>query len=215
LQHDRPELEAKYPQATKDVQTHKAFSSRCIAEEWTRWSERFERSRVNVCPSWKRVGTKHAPEAGVALSGSGDPLQTQKVDFVYEVSFPEGSPAPNCGTAADCAVACAGGFRGFVQSTDGSNRIEADPAYWEVSTYFPPETNPFVPPSQYYHAMCDYGPFPGDQFGHWQRSRAYQDASGQWVGEPCCYYAGNIRFFTKLIYSGSIAGAVSWCKSPL
>jgi len=101
-----------------------------------------------------------------------------------------------------------------VLSTDGVDKITADPAYWELGNAYTQTTNPFLK-TGYYHAMADYGPAPGDQFGHAQRSRAYQDAKLSWVGEACTYYLNGTRFFTKLIYSSNTTGAVGWCRPPL
>src|SRR5262249_37544125 len=131
----------------------------------------------------------------------------------YDVSFPADSPAPNCGSAAQCANACAGGFKGFVLSTSGDARVNTDPAYWELGTAYPQTSNPFLR-TGYYHAMADYGPAPGDQFGHAQRSLATKDINGNNVGEACTYYLNGIRFFTKLIFNSNVTGAVSWCKAP-
>jgi hypothetical protein len=63
--------------------------------------------------------------------------------------------------------------------------------------------------------MADYGPVPGDQFGHYQRSLAYKDSKGLWVGEVCSYYRDGTRFYSKLIYNQNTTGAVSWCRPPL
>jgi hypothetical protein len=140
-------------------------------------------------------------------------VQMQKLGVTYDVAFPTGSPAPNCGTAAQCAQACAGGFKGFVLSSDGATKVTADPAYWELSSTYSSTTNPFLS-TGYYHAMADYGPVPGDQFGHGQRALAYKDNRGAWVGEACSYYLNGTRFWTKLIYNANTTGAVSWCKPP-
>jgi hypothetical protein len=100
-----------------------------------------------------------------------------------------------------------------VKSTSG-NQVTADPAYWELGTVYPQASNPFLN-TAYYHAMADYGPVPGDQFGHSQRSQAYRDSRGNWVGEACTYYLSGTRFWTKLLYNSNATGAVSWCKPPL
>ncbi|HVR21655.1 MAG TPA: hypothetical protein VMS65_18195, partial [Polyangiaceae bacterium] len=139
----------------------------------------------------------------------------EKLGSTYQVSFPTGSPAPNCGTAAQCATACAAGFRGFVLSTAGANQVLADPPYWETSnSYYGTVTpNPFLK-AGYYHSMADYGAAPGDQFGHSERALSSKDAKGNWVGEACTYYLNGTRFWTTLIYNANITGAVSWCKPP-
>jgi hypothetical protein len=136
-----------------------------------------------------------------------------KLDINYKVSFPVGSPAPTCGTAAQCAVACAAGFEGFVKSSDNVDTITADPNYWETADVYTKSSNPFLI-NNYYHPMADAAPEPGDQFGHAQRSKAYKDSKGNYVGEPCSYYLSGTRFYTKLIYSSSRTGDVSWCKPP-
>jgi len=235
LQHDRPDLKAKYPKAARDIDINRSYSSKCIAGAYETWRASFVASGVNVCPNWQVSTVQNPPEVGSgAVVGAGLPayetnkktkistvVQTvptlvdmEKLGITYDVAFPPSSPAPNCGTAAQCAVACAGGFKGFVLSTDGATKVMGDPAYWEVSTVYSQSNNPFLNPA-YYHAMADYGPVPGDQFGHFQRSLAFKDNKGNWVGEACTYYLSGTRFWTKLIYNSNTTGAVSWCKPPL
>jgi len=234
LQYDRPELEAQYPKAGRDIAINKSYSGECIAKDWNEWHTQFEDGGVNVCPVWQKVSQINPPETGAAaVVGAGLPvavidkktklgsvapsspslLDMQKLGIAYQVSFPAGSPVPNCGTAAECAVACAGGFKGFVLSSNGVDTVTADPAYWEGSTVYAKDSNPFLI-NNYYHAMADAGPVPGDQFGHAQRSKAYKDSKGKFVGEPCSYYLNGTRWFTKLLYSPSSNGDVSWCKPP-
>lgn len=232
LQYDRPDLEAEYPTAARDITTNKAFAATCITTEWQEWQEAYDPTEVNVCPDWELLSVLNPPETGAAaVVEAGLPpsevdeetetevvaiaapnlVAMQKSDLTYQVSFPEGSPTPNCGTAAECAAKCAAGFRGFVLSTNGEDQVVVDPPYWESETrYATIGENPYLQQG-YYHAMADYGPSPGDQFGHSQRARAYQDRFGRWIGEPCSYYLGSVRYFTKLIYTSGRGGAVSWC----
>lgn len=137
-------------------------------------------------------------------------LAMEKLGYVYKVSFPVGSPPATCGSAADCAVACAAGFDGFVISSDGVDTVTADPNYWETDTVYSYPDNPYEQ-NGYYHAMADWGGPPGDQFGHFQRAKSVRDRRGNWIGEPCSYYLGDIRFYTRLLYTESRTGAVSWC----
>ena len=230
LQYDRPELEAKYPKAARDVKANKAYASACISDKWNEWASAFDPVQVNVCPNWQFVSEQNPPETGTAIvAPSLPPVQRDKkgkFDYVastppnlvamqkslltYQVSFPTGSPAPNCGTAAQCAEACAAGFEGFVLSTNGTDQVVVDPPYWEDPDKYTAPANPYLK-TGYYHTMADYGSPPGDQFGHWQRSRAVQDRTGKWYGEACTYLLGGIIYSTKLIYSGTTRGAVSWC----
>jgi hypothetical protein len=235
LQYDRPDLVAKYPKARRDIDVNRSYAAQCIAATYDKWHTAFVASGVNVCPAWQASSLQNPPAVGAAavvaaglpayttdkktklstVTGSTPSLvELEKAGITYNVSFPTGSPAPNCGTAAQCAAACAGGFRGFVMSTDGVSKVTADPAYWELGNVYTQTTNPFLSAS-YYHAMADYGPVPGDQFGHAERSKAYQDAKGNWVGEACTYYLSGTRFWTKLIYNKNTTGAVSWCRPPL
>ena len=145
------------------------------------------------------------------VAGADPDLVTmQKTELVYTVSFPAGSPAAKCGTPAQCAQACAAGYKGFVVSTNGVDQVTVDPPYWESDKKYGSASNPYLEQG-YYHAMADYGPVPGDQFGHWQRAQAVLDRSGKWVGERCSYYLGNVRYYTRLIYTSGRTGAVSWC----
>jgi hypothetical protein len=61
--------------------------------------------------------------------------------------------------------------------------------------------------------MADSGPYPGDQFGHVARSRAFF-SGGKYLGEPCSYYLSGTRFYTRLITSSNATGSVSWCRPP-
>jgi hypothetical protein len=235
LQYDRPDLVSKYPNARRDIDVNRSYSAQCIAAAYDKWHTAFVASGVNVCPTWQVSSQQNPPTVGAsAVVSAGLPnyttdkktkistvtattptlIEFEKAGITYDVAFPSGSPSPNCGTAAQCAVACAGGFRGFVLSTDGAAKVTADPAYWELSSSYTQSTNPFLS-AGYYHAMADYGPVPGDQFGHAQRALAYQDAKGAWVGEACTYYLRGTRFWTKLIYNKNTTGAVSWCRPPL
>ncbi len=235
LQYDRPTLKAAFPKAARDIDINRSFSTKCIADAYESWRAGFLASGVNVCPTWQVSSVQNAPEVGAsAVVGAGLPayvtnkktkidtvvataptlVQMEKLGIVYSVAFAAGGPAPNCGTAAQCAVACAAGFKGFVLSTNGTTQVTADPAYWELGTVYPKADNPFLN-TAYYHAMADYGPVPGDQFGHAQRAQAYQDSRGAWVGEACTYYLNGTRFWTKLIYNNNTTGAVGWCKPPL
>lgn len=231
LQYDRPDLVTQHPKAKRDIDINKSYSSKCIAGAWESFQTNFT---ANVCPNWQLASVQNPPATGAAAvvnAGLAPPVVNKKtklstvaptapalVDLeklgnTYQVSFPAGSPAPNCGTAAECATACAAGFRGFVLSTEGTDTVLADPPYWEVSDSFPQASNPFLR-AGYYHAMADYGPVPGDQFGHAQRALAYKDNKGKWWGEGCSYYSGGTRFSTTLIHNANVTGAVSWCKSP-
>jgi hypothetical protein len=136
-------------------------------------------------------------------------VQQEKLGQFYQVALPAGT-APNCGTAAQCAVACAGGFPGFVMNTDG-NVVVTDPAYWELANQYPSGQDPFLS-GGYYHAMADYGPVPGDQFGHAERAKS-TDATGT-IHEACTYYLDGKRFYTQLILSTNTTGSVSWCRPP-
>jgi hypothetical protein len=235
LQFDRPDLVAQHPKARRDVDINQSYSQKCIAGAWDQWRVAFLASGVNVCPNWQRLSTENPPETGAGaavqaglpayvtdkktkISSVPEPapslVHMEKIAQTYQVSFPSGSPAPNCGTAAACATACAGGFRGFVMSASGPNQVITDPAYWELDTVYSSLDNPFLS-TGYYHAMADYGPIPGDQFGHAQRSLAYKDKRGTWFGEPCTYFLDGTRFYTKLIYNKNTTGAVSWCRPPL
>jgi hypothetical protein len=239
LQEDRPTLVAAFPEAKRDIDINKAFAAACIATEWEKWSASVT---ANVCPIWQLVATQNPPETGVdaviaaglpTVTPAGEPtcgegeappdgtplaatspslVQMQKSGQTYELTFPPGSPTPNCGTPAQCAVACGGGFKNFILSSDGVNHVTADPAYWELGTTYDAASNPFLK-AGYYHAMADYGPVPGDQFGHAQRAAA-TDAAGNTVGEACTYYLSGTRFFTKLIKNTNSTGTVSWCRPP-
>jgi hypothetical protein len=234
LQYDRPDLVTKYPKAGRDVQINKSYSSQCIAGAYDKWHTAFVASGPNVCPTWQVASQQNGPQTGTtAVVTAGLPgyttdkktklttttyttpslVEMEKLGITYNVAFPPSSPTPNCGTAAQCAAACAGGFRGFVLSTPSDTQITADPAYWELPNVYSAATNPFLA-NGYYHAMADYGPVPGDQFGHAQRSLAIQDTKGNWTGEACTYYLNGTRFWTKLIYNQNTTGAVSWCKPP-
>jgi len=231
LQYDRPDLVLAYPAAARDIATNMAYSSKCVSAAYDSWRASFPTSGV-VCPTWQPSAQQNSPEVGVAAviaAGLPQPsedeiptvaaprtelLALQKTSITYDVAFPPGSPEPSCGAPSQCAVACAGGFNGFVITTDGPDKIKVDPAYWELSNSYSQASNPFLS-TGYYHAMADYGPAPGDQFGHAQRALAYKDGGGNWVGEACTYYLNGTRFWTKLLYNKNTTGAVSWCKPPI
>lgn len=235
LQYDRPDLVAKYPKARRDVDTNRKYAAVCIAATYDKWHTDFVASGVNICPTWTVSSVVNPPAVGAAAvvaaglppsttdkktklttttAASPSLLALEKSKTIYNVTFPTGSPTPNCGTAAQCAAACAGGFRDFVESTDNVSKVTVDPTYWEYGTVWTKAENPWLGAS-YYHAMADYGPAPGDQFGHAQRAKAYQDTKGNWVGEGCTYYLSGVRFTTSLIYNKNTTGEVSWCRPPL
>src|SRR5262249_30099526 len=154
------------------IDVNKAFSAACIANEWERATASIT---ANVCPVWQLAAVQNPPGTGVdAVIAAGLPVaddettpaparpalvQMQKAGPTYDLSFPPSPPPPNWGTPAQCAVACARGFKGFILSSNGVSQVTADPAYWELGTVYDSAANPFLK-AGYYHAMADYGPVP-------------------------------------------------------
>jgi len=232
LQYPRPDLDG-FPEAAAAIASNQIFSDACIAVKWSQWAAG---PQPNVCPTWQLVSADNPPGDAAYMKALGANLPpkdkdaagaelvpptvpatpaavvaAEKQTYFYSVSFPDGSPEPNCGSVDQCATACAGGFLGFVSSTDGSV-VVADPAYWELGDRYPAGTDPFLS-AGYYHAMADYGPVPGDQFGHVARARQI-NTDGQKQGEACTYYIDGTRFYTSLMESTNSTGSVSWCKAP-
>jgi len=227
LQYARPDL--GYPELASAVANNQAYSKQCIAVAWGQWSQG---TQPNVCPTWTKISTVNAVDDEDQIGSIADALADPTVDpetqslvviptdpdivasekelYYYQVELPDGAE-PNCGTVDQCARLCAGGFLGFVTGSDG-NVVISDPAYWELGNKYPPGGDPFLS-GGYYHAMADYGPVPGDQFGHAERAKS-QNGNGVVQGEPCTYYSGGKRFFTQLILSTNSTGSVSWCKPP-
>jgi len=182
-------------------------------EETCECKEPCEGEEEESCECEETCECVEEPIEGAPVDATNpDLVQLQKSGQTYVLTFPTGSPTPNCGTPAQCAVACGAGFKNFILSSDGVNHVTADPAYWELGTTYDAAANPFLK-AGYYHAMADYGPVPGDQFGHAARAAA-TDAAGTVVGEACTYYVNGTRFFTRLIKSTNSTGSVSWCKPP-
>ena len=181
------------------------YARECIGGRWEIWRQRFEESGIRQCPIWKRDQLINAPNEelmaryaallpqidprrGLPENGERPPVISQlRQNATYVVAF-EGDPPPQqCGTPADCAAACAGGFPGFVIGADGPI-VLTDPPYWELDTEYPDEfgQDPFMVPGAY-HPMSLAGPLPGDLFGHHARR-----------DEPCSYYSSGFHFTTKL-----------------
>lgn len=228
LQYPRPDLDG-YPEAADAIKSNQAYSDQCIAVAWTRWSQG---PQPNVCPTWEKVGVSNSQDNSdqmgtligrlppvtfndfqqqVVASAPPEIVALEKQSFFYNVTLPAGGPTPTCGTAGECAVACAAGFLGFVTNTDG-DFVVADPNYWELADRYPTGTDPFMS-AGYYHAMADYGPVPGDQFGHVARARQL-NSDGKPQGEACSYYQEGTIYYTQLIVSTNATGSVSWCKAP-
>jgi len=210
-----------------------AYAQDCIAGRWAAWRESFEQSGNTVCPDWVKAGVINEPtlelydkfaaalpELPVQEDGSRPGVvNDMKINAIYTTSFPNGQPDQRCGSAGNCAAACAGGFPGLVIGQDG-DAITTDPPPWESNVNYPDPndstTNPFMRTS-YYHPMSFYGALPGDLFG--ARPRANGDAKGN--HEACSYYAngthnlGSLQLNCRTAPDGVTQACVSVCSPPI
>jgi hypothetical protein len=172
----------------------------CIAGRWAQWKRDYGKNGIEQCPLWRQEQALAEPTAELIdtfipllaqlpRQDTSSPrpqfIQQLKQASAFEVFYPDAPPNQACGTPADCAGQCAGGFPGFVIRAADSTML-TDPAYWLLDTVYPPSTNPFLRRG-YYHPMSYYGPAPGAIAGHRNR-----------VPESCSHFAGGIHYIIQL-----------------
>lgn len=214
------------------------YAKQCIAGRYDAFVQKFESSGVTTCPDWKleRVvnpinadviskvipGLPVIPEDG--LPDDGRPLRVLeqlKVNSVYSVFLPQGTPGQKCQSPADCALACAGAFPGFALDTVGEGSVLTDPPAWLLDVTYPgTASDPYLRPG-YYHPMSWYGGAPGVSFGDYNRYLpcGYND-KGVAICPPefCSYYAGihkQTRLQQDCLDKADIDTCVSYCGPPL
>jgi hypothetical protein len=157
-------------------------AKRCLTRRFTAAVRTFAKSKIEVCPTWKRariIGeptperidayVRRLPQPNEKGELPADALfpEPYKTFFLYDVSFPVGTLAQPCREAATCAAECSQGFAGFVMQTDGS-QVLVDDLSWLDPTAYAPGGNPYLRRG-FYHPMATYGRYPGHQFGDWSR----------------------------------------------
>jgi hypothetical protein len=177
-----------------------AFSKDCISGRWAAWKASFDESGIFECPSWFKEQEINTPTPELykeytaqlpdlpftERNGERPPVVGQlKINNLYSVRFPNGTPDQQCGSPGDCAARCAQGFPGFVIRQDGEN-VLTDPPPWQRATVYS-STDPFDPP--YYHPMSLSGELPGETVGHINR---------QLSGDACSFWDGEFHVETKL-----------------
>jgi hypothetical protein len=205
------------------------FVKQCIAGRYAAWQGKFAQTGVVACPAWKKdrivnpinddvIGRVTELLPKLPAKDTGQPLGflgLLKENSLYTVGFPQTPPAQKCETPAACAAVCAGGFPGFVISTDGATVMTDPPAWLLDNTYPLSAKDPFLRPG-YYHPMSYYGGAPGVQFGEYSRFQPCLD--GSCTAEACSYFAG-IHLQTSLqpdcLDYGNTDTCVSFCGPPL
>ena len=201
----------------------------CIGGRWAQWREAFDSSGITDCPDWKFVEELNTPtpelydKYAAALptlpfqeTGERPSILAQlKINSVYTVTFPDGTPGQKCQTPGDCASQCAAGFPGFVLGSDGET-VLTDPDPWEKDNNYNGVPNPYTR-GAYYHPMSLTGAIPGEIVGHWQRSQSTPKQ------ELCSYYdyTSGLHVQTTLIPdcqkidSTGTESCISLCLPPL
>ncbi|HTQ03591.1 MAG TPA: hypothetical protein VMI54_07030 [Polyangiaceae bacterium] len=184
-----------------------AYARECIAGTWATWREDFDSSGSTECPDWTKSGVINNPTPELydriarALPKLPAPdtgftpqiVDAIKINSIYSLSFADAAGTDQkCGSSGACAALCAGGFPGFVLSTDDGS-VTTDPVPWESNTVYPQGQDPYLR-TNYYHPMSYYGPLPGDLFGAVQR-----------VGEACSYYDSTSGLHKKTILQQNCA----------
>ena len=140
-------------------------------------------------------------------------LELLKENSLYIVS--QEKPDQVCKTPAECAMACAGGFPGFVISGEGESVLTDPPAWLLDTTYLGADTDPYLRPG-YYHPMSYYGGVPGVAFGEYERFDPC--GGGKCPPESCSYYAG-LHLKTQLqkdcLDDADVSTCVSYCGPKL
>jgi hypothetical protein len=207
------------------------FAKQCMAGRYDAYLQKFAASGVSFCPDWKLervvnpitadVLSKVIPSLPVipedGLKDDGKPLSFPelKINSVYNVSFPQGTPQQQCATPAECAMICAGAFPGFALDTSGEAQVFADPVAWLLDTTYASATaDPYLK-AGYYHPMSWYGGVPGVQFGDYARYEPCGvSAAGVPICEPerCSYYTG-VHKLTRLQRDCIIDDDIDTCNS--
>lgn len=181
------------------------FAKQCLAGRFEAYQSKFANSGVTVCPTWQKsrvvnpitLKTVLETEKGLPelpAQDNGRPLgvlELLKENSFYNLSLD--APDQKCGSPAECAQICAGGFPGFVISGEG-NSVLTDPVAWLLdNTYSSTGSDPFLR-ATYYHPMSYYGGAPGVLFGDVARAEPCGppvDGVQACGPEQCSYFAGS------------------------
>jgi hypothetical protein len=204
------------------------FAKQCIGGRYSAFLQSFAASEIKACPVWRKSrivnpideGTIIKVEAGLPklpAEDDGRPLpvlEMLKENSIYIVAADQ-ADAVCSKSPADCAMACAGGFPGFVISGEGETVLTDPPAWLLDTTYTAAGKDPFLRPG-YYHPMSYYGGVPGVQFGEYQR---FDPCGGETCpAEACSYFAG-VHLKTQLqrdcLDNADVATCVSFCGPEL
>lgn len=126
----------------------------------------------------------------------------------------------SCGTAAECATACASAFPGFVVGAKSASSVVTDPVAWLLdTTYKSKSQDPFLR-ATYYHPMSYYGPLPGVMFADYARYEPCgpNNTDPLCGPEQCSYYAGNhLRTFLQkdCLDDSNVETCVAYCGPKL
>jgi hypothetical protein len=204
------------------------FAKQCMGGRYSAFLQSFDAKGIKSCPTWRKSqvvnpiteGTVVKVEAGLPklpAEDNGRPLpvlELLKENTLYIVTADQ-ADATCSKSPADCAMACAGGFPGFVISGQGESVLTDPPAWLLDTTFLGATADPFLRPG-YYHPMSYYGGVPGVQFGEY--SRFDPCGNGTCPAESCSYFAG-VHLKTQLqkdcLDDADLDTCVSFCGPPL
>jgi hypothetical protein len=206
----------------------------CFAGRYADFLRSFAETGIEHCPRWTKESTVNPITASTidavipALRSletrtaaevlhDGEPsfqaAEALEEKNLYRAAFDAetSSPSSDAGTTA---VACAGGFAGFVLGHDGDS-VLTDPTAWLLDTVYPSAAaDPYWRNGAYYHPMSQYGTLPGALFGNVNRYRPCPGCAPEF----CSYYAGShIKTALQLdcLDDNDWATCVSYCGPTL